>query len=109
MSKRRAYFFAIVLSVIFPSVGFSISSAKAQSDTAVFDASRSIGSRQILRQFFSDTADAVNALAWSPDGKSLLVLTEQGARASIYDVESGKLERSTYLSEHGTLTRNPFL
>lgn len=86
-----------------------MSLAKGDADSTVFDPSRSIGHREVLRQFVSDTGDAVNALAWSPDGKKLLVLTEQGARGSIYDVKSGKLERSLDLSEHATVAWHPFL
>ena len=109
MTRKRRYFAIFLLFIIFPAVGCSISSAKADSDAAVFDGSRSMGGREVLRQFVSETGDTVNALAWSPDGKKLLVLTEQGARAFIYDIESGRMERSLYLSEHGTVAWNPFL
>ena len=107
--KKGGSFLIILLSIIFPAVSCSMSSAKTEGDSAAFDRSRSIGSREVLRQFVSDAGDAVSGLAWSPDGKKLLVLTEEGGLGSIYDGTSGKLERSLDLSEHGTLTRNPFL
>lgn len=91
-------------------VGITMTMTMAQSQVdPVFDISRSIGNLEIERRFDFNESEAVQALAWSPDDRHILVLTNQGSHARVYNVATGHLEHDFYPSQHGVVAKSAFL
>jgi len=71
----------------------------------IFSSANAVGERSVAGHFDVPGTGAVHALAWSPNGRLLLVTSHQGSFANIYDMTNGQISPAMTISDHGVTTK----